>query len=68
MTMSDSRKPKGKELLYPTKSMRCKIILEPIGVIHYPLYPVMLIAELGLSLWLLMKGVKNQKVLAIKTM
>ena len=26
----------------------------------YPLYPIMLIAELGLSLWLIIKGVSNQ--------
>lgn len=28
----------------------------------YPLYPVMLVAELGLSLWLIVKGVKDQPV------
>ncbi len=31
--------------------------------ITYPLYPVMLAAELGLSLWLIIKGVKDQPVL-----
>jgi Domain of unknown function (DUF4386) len=29
----------------------------------YPLYPIMLAAELGLSLWLIIKGVKDQSVL-----
>ena len=28
----------------------------------YPLYPIMLIAELGLSLWLIIKGVKEEQI------
>jgi len=27
----------------------------------YPLYPIMFIAEFGLAMWLIIKGVKEQK-------
>ena len=31
----------------------------------YPLYPIMFVAEFGLSLWLIIKGVKDQPVQAV---
>jgi hypothetical protein len=31
------------------------------GKLMYPLYPIMFIAEFGLALWLIIKGVKEQK-------
>jgi hypothetical protein len=31
----------------------------------YPLYPVMFVAEFGLSLWLIIKGVRDQSVQAV---
>jgi hypothetical protein len=30
----------------------------------YPLYPIMFVAEFGLSLWLLVKGVEDQKFIS----
>jgi Domain of unknown function (DUF4386) len=33
----------------------------------YPLYPIMFVAEFGLSLWLLVKGVKDQKFIPVES-
>ncbi len=33
----------------------------------YPLYPIMFVVEFGLSLWLLVKGVEDQKFESKKT-